>query len=80
VVVRYPNDGSAKKACEHFVRVYLQAQPATTEGGAAAFGVQRIEHGWVGYSLRERTLGVVFDAPGESEARTLLQAIAFGPR
>lgn len=76
LVVRYPEASRARKALERFVTAYLKAQLPVPESRTA---VMRIEHGWVGYRLEDRTLGLVFDASDASSANTLLQAIRLSP-
>jgi hypothetical protein len=69
LLVRYPDESSAKGALTHFQRVYLPARSRSAESAVVS-----IEDGWTGYSRSGRGLALVFEAPNETSARLFLEA------
>jgi hypothetical protein len=70
LLVRYADENAARKALEHFQRVYLAGKPI----GAGDRGSVAIEDGWLGFILSGRGLGLVFEAPDEASTRLFLES------
>lgn len=69
LLVRYPDEVTARQALTHFQSVYLAEKlPAGKQRGAVA-----IEDGWTGFILSGRSLGLVFEAPDESATNLFLE-------
>jgi hypothetical protein len=76
LLVRYPDEDAARKAFDHFKKVYLPGKliPSRNHGAVA------IEDGWLGFILSQRELGLVFEAPDEPSTQLFLEEIETGTR
>ena len=69
LLVRYTDENAARKALNHFQKVYLSGKSiAPGDRGKVA-----IEDGWLGFLLSGRGLGLVFEAPDEASLELFLQ-------
>jgi hypothetical protein len=70
IQVAYPSNDAAAAALKTFLTSYLPAAagrvPERTSPASA-----RSESGWVGWAAADRWLAIVFDAPGEQDAKEL---------
>jgi hypothetical protein len=69
LLVRYPDEGAARKALDHFQRVYLSGK-SISPGNR---GTAAIEDGWLGFVLSGRGLGLIFEAPDEASTRLFIE-------
>jgi hypothetical protein len=74
VLVRYPNQDSARKALAHFERAYLpEKHLVLPESSAGAGAFYQIEDGWLGYGRSGRALALVFECPDRSSASQFIK-------
>lgn len=68
LLVRYPSKQHAERALRSFLRAYMPE--------ARQIGIVQTENGkWTAADLFSRFVGVVFDAPSDESARSLLEAV-----
>ncbi len=71
LMVKYETKDLAAQAVKHFQAAYLPEHKAS--GGSAAIQTSKIEDGWLAYRLKDRYVLIVFQAPDQDLARTLIQ-------
>jgi len=71
LVVKYDSTDLAAKAVKHFQGAYLPEHKG--RGGPAAIQTFKIEDGWLAYRLKNRYALIVFQAPDQDLARTMIQ-------
>lgn len=69
LLVRYPDEGAARKALNHFQRVYL----SDTSDSPEIHGTTAIEDGWLGFVLSGRGLALIFEAPEQATTRLFIE-------
>lgn len=68
LVVRYPSTQRAKTALSNFLKAYMHDAPQT--------GIVQTENGkWTATGLHSYFVALVFDAPSDGSARSLLEAV-----
>ena len=69
LLIRYADENAARKALDHFQRVYLSGKSISTGNR----GTAAIEDGWLGFVLSGRGIGLVFEAPDEASTRLFIE-------
>jgi hypothetical protein len=72
VAIRYRTADAARRALEHFRRIYLPEKGGNEIAPAGARGILRIEDGWTGFNLSESSLVLVFESPTSEIANVFL--------
>jgi hypothetical protein len=75
LLLQYPDEKAAIKACQAFKRGYLQQSESSANPDTKRNGTQKIEDGWVGYACRSKSLSLVFECPDEGSAVLFLKAV-----
>lgn len=77
LLVEYPEAERAKNALRHFHGIYLaeHPRPEHSDFSQKTGSVFLIEDGWLGYKLKDKTLGFVFEGPDQETVRTILRQI-----
>ena len=73
IQVAYPSNDAAAAALKTFLTSYLPAAAGRVAANASPASA-RSEGGWVGWASADRWLAIVFDAPGEQDAKDLAGA------
>ncbi len=73
IQVVYPSTAAAAEALRTFLKRYLPV-PAGQIAERPASAAAKAEAGWVGWAAADRSVAIVLDAPGESEAKELASA------
>ena len=69
LLVRYADENAARRALDHFQRVYLSGKSISPGNHGTMF----IEDGWLGFVLSGRGLGLIFEAPDEASTRLFIE-------
>ena len=82
LIIKYPCNKQAKKALDHFLKVYLPDKQK--EKGKNLKGKNKdffkIEDGWMGYQLTDRYVSLVFVCPDLSSAQLIINRVSLNIR
>jgi hypothetical protein len=73
IQVAYPSSDAAARALRSFLTSYLPAAAGRVRESTSPASA-RSDGGWVGWAAADRWLAIVFDAPGEQDAKELAGA------